>query len=76
MRFTPLHLLVTTLDTVDGILWGNLHQRQRSPRRDSPNVWQRRRTRRQLAELDAQQLRDIGLLPSQVYRETHRPFWR
>ncbi|MCE3027910.1 DUF1127 domain-containing protein [Salinicola sp. DM10] len=76
MRFIPLHLFVTTLNTVDGILWGDIRQRRRSLRYDSPNVWQRRRTRRQLAELDAHQLQDIGLLPSQVYRETHRPFWR
>ncbi|WP_353980529.1 DUF1127 domain-containing protein [Salinicola endophyticus] len=76
MRFMPLHLFVTTLNTVDGILWGDTRQRRRSLRYDSPSVWQRRRTRRQLAELDTHQLQDIGLLPSQVYRETHRPFWR
>jgi uncharacterized protein YjiS (DUF1127 family) len=34
------------------------------------------RTRRQLAELTAQQLADIGVSPSERVSEISKPFWR
>jgi uncharacterized protein YjiS (DUF1127 family) len=40
-------------------------------------VWRRRiAERRELAGLDKAQLRDAGLDPALVYRETVKPFWR
>ena len=36
----------------------------------------RRHQRQQLAQLDARQLRDIGLDAQQVQSEVQRPFWR
>lgn len=36
----------------------------------------RRYQRQQLAQLDARQLRDIGLDAEQVQAEIQRPFWR
>jgi len=39
-------------------------------------VWHHRhRTRRQLAELDATALRDIGIDRNQARREARKPFW-
>ncbi|WP_251975817.1 DUF1127 domain-containing protein [Salinicola avicenniae] len=76
MRFTPLSLIVSTLDMLDGIVWGGDAHAQRPLRRFAPRAGQRWRTRRQLSTLDERQLKDIGLLPSQAYRESHRPFWR
>lgn len=39
--------------------------------------WQRNaRTRRQLAQLDARALADVGISPSERYQELERPFWR
>lgn len=37
--------------------------------------WQRARTRRQLAALDARMLADIGLDREQMLEETRKPFW-
>jgi uncharacterized protein YjiS (DUF1127 family) len=40
-------------------------------------VWRRRiGERRELAALDGAQIRDAGLDPLQVYRESVKPFWR
>ncbi len=40
-------------------------------------LWHRRwRQRRQLAELDAHLLRDIGVSPRQASGEAGKPFWR
>jgi uncharacterized protein YjiS (DUF1127 family) len=40
-------------------------------------VWRhRRRTRRQLAQLDDAGLRDIGLARDRALREARKPFWR
>ena len=40
-------------------------------------VWRRRiDERRELAALDTVQLRDAGLDPRAVYRESVKPFWR
>ncbi|MDE1168646.1 MAG: DUF1127 domain-containing protein [Pseudomonas sp.] len=39
-------------------------------------MWHRLTTRRALRELDADQLKDIGLTPRQAYREGVKPFWR
>jgi uncharacterized protein YjiS (DUF1127 family) len=40
-------------------------------------LWiQRARQRRRLAELDAAQLRDIGVEPEAARREAAKPFWR
>ena len=36
----------------------------------------RSRTRRALLQLDAQQLRDVGLSPELAQREGCKPFWR
>lgn len=39
--------------------------------------WRRNaRTRRQLAQLDARALADVGISPSERYQELERPFWR
>lgn len=38
--------------------------------------WRRLQTRRQLLELDARLLDDIGLSAEQARREATRPFWR
>jgi uncharacterized protein YjiS (DUF1127 family) len=50
--------------------------------RPRPSLWQRiltwqrvARERRRLLELDANILKDIGLLPEEAYREASRPFW-
>lgn len=37
---------------------------------------QRRRERRQLAELDERLLRDIGIERADALRESRKPFWR
>ena len=48
--------------------------------RDRFGLWhlwhQRWRQRRQLAELDAHLLRDIGVSPREAFREVSKPFWR
>jgi uncharacterized protein YjiS (DUF1127 family) len=38
--------------------------------------WARAQQRRALRELDAQQLRDIGLTAGEALREAEKPFWR
>ena len=41
------------------------------------HLWhQRWQQRRQLAELDAHLLRDIGVSPRGAFREASKPFWR
>ena len=41
-----------------------------------PLVWLRRsRFRQELANLSETQLRDVGLDPNSVYRESAKPFW-
>jgi uncharacterized protein YjiS (DUF1127 family) len=48
-----------------GALWGRVNQ------------WRKRaRQRRDLLELDARQLRDIGLSRVDVVTECSKPFWR
>lgn len=40
-------------------------------------LWLRRaRTRRELASLSARQMRDTGLDPARIRRESAKPFWR
>ena len=40
-------------------------------------VWrERRRTRRQLADMSERELRDIGIYRSDIAYETGKPFWR
>ena len=40
-------------------------------------VWrERRRGRRLLAQMDAHDLKDLGLSPADVYAEIEKPFWR
>jgi uncharacterized protein YjiS (DUF1127 family) len=40
-------------------------------------VWQDRATERyRLQEIDSHQLKDIGLSPADIYKETSLPFWR
>lgn len=43
-------------------------------------AWQRQRerhhTRRQLRDLDARLLDDVGISPHQAEREARKPFWR
>lgn len=42
-----------------------------------PYVWLLRFCwRKELAALDAEQMRDCGLDPREVYREVSKPFWR
>ncbi|UTD30421.1 hypothetical protein DB459_14200 [Bradyrhizobium sp. WD16] len=42
-----------------------------------PRTWlQRMSTRRNLAELDARQMHDVGLDAELVRRESGKPFWR
>ncbi|MFP3516188.1 DUF1127 domain-containing protein [Pseudomonas sp. SIMBA_077] len=38
--------------------------------------WHRSRTRRALLNLDAQQLKDVGLNVEMATREARKPFWR
>ncbi|KQB55084.1 hypothetical protein AQS70_19655 [Pseudomonas endophytica] len=38
--------------------------------------WHRSRTRRALLNLDAQQLKDVGLNPEMATHEARKPFWR
>lgn len=45
------------------------------PRRTLALWIRRRRTRRALARLTADELRDVGLTPEQAARETAKPFW-
>ncbi|MFC5696049.1 DUF1127 domain-containing protein [Pseudomonas sp. GCM10022186] len=43
----------------------------------TPAQWQRNiRTRRQLAQLDARALADVGISQSERHEELARPFWR
>jgi uncharacterized protein YjiS (DUF1127 family) len=37
---------------------------------------QRPRSRREIAKLDAQTIRDLGISPSQLQFEAQKPFWR
>ncbi len=39
-------------------------------------AWHRARTRRLLAQMNAQELRDIGVTPSDAQEEANKPFWR
>ncbi|QKZ02463.1 DUF1127 domain-containing protein [Pseudomonas eucalypticola] len=39
-------------------------------------MWHRLTTRRALLDLDADQLRDIGLSPGEAREEGAKPFWR
>lgn len=42
-----------------------------------PNTWRCRiKSRRELSQLDADQLRDVGLEASVIRQETEKPFWR
>jgi uncharacterized protein YjiS (DUF1127 family) len=42
-----------------------------------PLLWLLRASwRKELAALDARQMRDCGLNPHDVYREASKPFWR
>jgi uncharacterized protein YjiS (DUF1127 family) len=42
-----------------------------------PLIWVlRARRRKELLNLDAQQMRDCGLDPVEVHREATKPFWR
>jgi uncharacterized protein YjiS (DUF1127 family) len=55
-----------------------------SPRRRAPEglfgdiqrAWHRARTRRLLGEMDAHELRDIGITPTDAETEANKPFWR
>jgi uncharacterized protein YjiS (DUF1127 family) len=53
---------------------------ERLPLRELGRRWQllqrRLRTRRVLLELDAEQLKDVGLTAEQARAEANRPFWR
>lgn len=67
-----LQLSITTLEEADMIAiefishaWAALARMQ-----------QRRRERRQLAELDERLLRDIGIERADALREARKPFWR
>ncbi|MFE1598852.1 DUF1127 domain-containing protein [Methylobacterium sp. ID0610] len=50
------------------------------PRPGRPAIWRlwlwRSRTRRELADLSPEQLRDVGLSPAAVRAELRKPFWR
>jgi uncharacterized protein YjiS (DUF1127 family) len=54
------------------------------PRRGAPQgllakiqrAWQRARTRRLLATMNARELRDFGVTPSDAETEANKPFWR
>jgi uncharacterized protein YjiS (DUF1127 family) len=42
-----------------------------------PRLWLKRgRARSELAQLDHTMQRDIGVTPSEIARECHKPFWR
>ena len=42
-----------------------------------PGTWRRRlRNRHELAQLDLAQMRDTGLNPDMVQRESQKPFWQ
>ena len=45
--------------------------------REMLEVWrERQRGRTLLAQMDAHDLKDLGLSPSDVYAEVEKPFWR
>jgi uncharacterized protein YjiS (DUF1127 family) len=53
--------------------------RRRSPRgmlAEIQRTWQRARTRRLLASMNARDLRDFGVTPSEAEAEANKPFWR
>jgi uncharacterized protein YjiS (DUF1127 family) len=68
---------------VDRFPWDSL-PRWRQPRRDTgPSVWQRagtmwqrHRSRRRIASLDAAMLKDIGVSFAEAEAEANKPFWR
>lgn len=39
-------------------------------------IWERARTRRLISRLDARELRDFGVSPSDAQTEASKPFWR
>lgn len=45
-------------------------------RRTITPYWQRARTRRQLATLDARMLEDIGISRAEMLDEAAKPFWK
>ena len=62
----------------------SLHYRSETPLvatvsavRELLAIWRRRaRERRELANLDARAIRDLGLSPGDIRFEANKPFWR
>ena len=81
--FAPMSYFQNTpTDPVSSVLMRAMGTGQWLTRCSPPAVFQllatwvgRARLRRQLAQLDERQLRDIGVSPIEVRREIIKPFW-
>jgi uncharacterized protein YjiS (DUF1127 family) len=71
------------LREADRFPWDNWPRPDRPQRVSAPSVWQRvdtmwqrRRSRRRIAQLDAAQLKDIGVTFAEAEAEANKPFWK
>jgi len=68
---------------MDRFPWDS-NPRRPQPRRDAQQsiwqrlgtMWQRHRSRRRIAQLDAETLKDIGISFTEAEAEANKPFWR
>lgn len=71
------------LAEMDRFPWDGSSRRQQPGRDTGPSVrqrasvmWQRHRSRKRIAELDADALKDIGVSFTEAEAEANKPFWR
>jgi uncharacterized protein YjiS (DUF1127 family) len=71
------------LREADRFPWDDWPRPQRPQRASAPSVWkrvdtmwQRGRSRRRIAQLDATQLKDIGVTFADAEAEANKPFWK
>jgi uncharacterized protein YjiS (DUF1127 family) len=71
------------LDEADRFPWDDSPRRRQPRRATGPSIWQRaatawerHRSRSRIAQLDARDLRDIGVSFSEAEAEANKPFWR